>query len=254
MGIDVVLKIDLSESTADQIGCLLLHGLTGTHEVLKNLSDYLIQLNIKTLVPLLPGHGSSLCSLKKTRWEAWYQTAEKAYLELRASCQYVFIVGFSMGGALSLLISSRHSPQGLVTLAAPIRLNSALKYLLPGLKYILPYWKKSWQPYYRKQRHFKGGTYDAYPLATVEQLDKMLRMTKKQLHEVQCPILLMHGFGDKRVSFHNASIINSLVASTDKRMIFINENRHTITDGEHAPEVFKAVSDFILDPKNRKVN
>lgn len=245
------MKFSTSESDPDQIGCLLLHGLTGTPEVLKGLGEYLSQFKIEVSIPLLPGHGTNLRSLKSTKWKSWYQVAETALLELQKSCKSVFIVGFSMGGAVSLLLASNYKPNGIITLAAPIRLHPGLRYILPVAKHILPYWKKSWQPYYRKQRYKKEITYDAYPLATVQQLDAMLRFARKQLHRVDCPILLMHGFGDQRVSFHNASIINALVGSKDKRMIFMDEKRHTITQGENAPEVFKTVSNFILNQASR---
>ncbi len=245
------MNVHFTDSETHQTGCLLLHGLTGSPDVLYELGNHLSRLDIKVSIPLLPGHGTSLRSLKKTKWESWYQTAEDAFLELSSSCKIVFFVGFSMGGALALLLASQYSPKGLIVLSAPVRLNPLFRYILPVAKYILPYWKKNWQPYYRKQRHNNNNVYDAYPLATVQQLDTMLRKTRTNLEKIICPAMLIHGFRDKRVSFHNASIINALISSTDKRMIFIDDSKHTITQSKYAAEVFKSISDFIMEQSKK---
>ncbi len=64
----------------------------------------------------------------QTGWRDWLRESTDALLDLRAHCDTVHIVGYSMGGILAVLLASRFAVGRLVLLAPALR---SLNPLLP---------------------------------------------------------------------------------------------------------------------------
>ena len=90
------------------IGCLLIHGYTGSPHELEPLTGYLQKrTNWEIQVPILPGHGNQL-ELEDVSYEEWMSAAEKAYVELRKRCDIVYVIGFSMGGMIAVYLAAKY--------------------------------------------------------------------------------------------------------------------------------------------------
>lgn len=90
------------------VGVLVLHGFTGCPQSLRGLAEAFARGGLTVELPLLPGHGTSVDDLARTRWEDWCAAAEAAYAELASRCTTVFVAGLSMGGSLACWLTSRH--------------------------------------------------------------------------------------------------------------------------------------------------
>src|ERR1700760_494413 len=87
------------------VGALVLHGFTGSPRTVRPWAEHLAQAGLTVRAPLLAGHGGSWQQLGKTGWSDWYASAEAAFEELSARCEQVFVVGISMGGALTFRLA-----------------------------------------------------------------------------------------------------------------------------------------------------
>ena len=85
-----------------KIGVLVIHGFTSTPISIAPWAKFLNNSGYTVIAPLLPGHGTTWQQMNQTTWQQWYAEVEKSFLQLKQSCDRVFIAGFSMGGALAL--------------------------------------------------------------------------------------------------------------------------------------------------------
>lgn len=254
---------NFNPSTAGEIGCLLVHGFGGARFEMQNIAKNLEQAGIRTVTPLLPGHGTNIDDFQKTFFEDWYQKAEEEYLKLRGEVNFIGVVGFSMGGALSLLIAARHSPDAVVSISAPvsgfwemlIQRRDPRILLLPLLKYIKPV------------IYHSGPKPESLAIAPVEGYDEFISVpqalslgpgfkeVKKSLAKVKAPILVFNDLHDRQVSADNALRIARNVSSelVEIHLTHIKEkitSRHMLpTHIETKYFVAEKTRDFILRMK-----
>ena len=90
-------------------GCLvlLIHGLTGTPHEMKFLAHHLNEKGFSVFSPRLANHGKPLNILKRTKWQDFYESAKKDFLEISDSYKVVFVGGLSMGGAFIVVAGGR---------------------------------------------------------------------------------------------------------------------------------------------------
>ena len=67
----------------NDIGCLLVHGFTGTPQNVRPLADYLARRGLAVSAPRMPGHGTVVADLDATGPEDWLGAAEDALAEMR---------------------------------------------------------------------------------------------------------------------------------------------------------------------------
>ena len=101
-----------------EVGCLLVHGGTGTPAVMKKMGKYLAENGISSFGVRLKGFGTSVDDWLKTNHLDWIVSAEDALKELEKDCKSIFVSGLSMGASLALFLAGKH--QGLITGAISI--------------------------------------------------------------------------------------------------------------------------------------
>ena len=62
----------------NEVGCLILHGFTGTPQNVRPLADYLARRGLTVSVPRIAGHGTTVQDLDATGPDDWLGTAEQA--------------------------------------------------------------------------------------------------------------------------------------------------------------------------------
>ena len=101
-------------------GILLIHGFTGTPKEMRWMGEYLNrELGFTCLGVRLAGHATRPKDMVRSRWTDWTASVEDGYNLLRGAVDNIYLVGLSMGGALSLLMSTRLNVKGIVTISAP---------------------------------------------------------------------------------------------------------------------------------------
>ena len=78
-----------------------MHGFTATTAEVRPFAKKLHELGFTVAAPLLAGHGTTPEEVNRTSWNAWVQSAEEAYQDLKTHSEAVFLVGQSAGAVKS---------------------------------------------------------------------------------------------------------------------------------------------------------
>src|SRR5918997_4380100 len=78
--------------------------------------------------------------MNQTRWEDWNCHVERAFLDLRAECDRVFVCGLSMGGGLAIRIAEQQGAAvaGVAVVNPSIGSADPRMRALPVLRHLVP--------------------------------------------------------------------------------------------------------------------
>src|SRR5690348_11120016 len=121
-------------------GVLLCHGFTGSPQALRPWAEFLAEAGLTVSLPRLPGHGTTWQDMARTRWEDWYAEIDRAFDELHAATDEIFVMGLSMGGCLALRLAELRGQAvgGLVLVNPSVTAETKLFLLAPILKLVVP--------------------------------------------------------------------------------------------------------------------
>lgn len=200
-------------------GYLLIHGFLGTPAEWFPLASELHRAGASVVAPLLPGFGAQLSHLFSVHWTHWLQTLERAFATLANRTRTRVVVGFSLGGALALLLARAARPSSLVLLApfTHLPLPAWYRKLLPVWKLIYPgprpfarldledshlrHTLRDWNSALDLEREeIRQALRDLrVPLSLLEQLDHLARRARDEAENIRCPVWIIHGRDDQTV-------------------------------------------------------
>ncbi len=228
------------------VGCLLIHGFTGSPNELLELGEYLTKKNITVSIPLLPGHGTYSADLFNYTWRDWFDHVKASYRELSGMCDEVYVAGLSMGGTLALHLAAHCPVSGVISMSAAIKLPTWKRVLVKLLKNIKKFRKKKGGEDVRDQSaRLQLDSYQRYPLKAADQVFQLLDHVREDLPEVSVPILIVHSRHDNTVPFSNSDLLYQWVRSPDKRKVDLEQSYHVITVDFDKERVKEEVFNFI---------
>ncbi len=261
MPLDTGVNIEPFLFQAGPVGCLLIHGFTGTPYEMRGLGEYLAQRGITALGPRLAGHCTTPAEMNRTTWRDWAASAQAGLEELHSLCPTVFVSGLSLGGVLSLHLAATNANTnvrrtsevrrtslpiaGIVPLSTPAMLWDWRFVFLPVLKYLIPYTAKLPEDIHDPQANRLQPSYPVYPTFALESLLQFLAVLRGELAAVTVPTLLIHSRNDQAVPPSNMPYIYEHIASQDKAMCWIEDSGHVLTVDYQKETVFEKVYQFI---------
>jgi carboxylesterase len=211
------------------VGVLLVHGFTGSPPSMRPWGEFLHSKGYTVRVPLLPGHGTKVEDLNKTKWEEWPAKITHELSQLQKSCDKIFLVGLSMGGGTVLNVTESNNE----AITGVILVNPMIH--VKGVPVELAYFLSRFQ----KLRSSVGDDikrpgitewgYDHLPTRGVYQLLKMLRLTRQNLAKVTVPVQLFHSVDDHTLPITNTEIILAELGSKNKTRIELVNSYHVAT-------------------------
>jgi carboxylesterase len=236
-----------------EVGVVLIHGFTGTPYELRYLGEQLARTDVTVRGPLLPGHGTSLEDLERTRWEDWSAAVEREVDEMFGRCRRVAVVGQSLGGLLALHVGARRPALAAVaSLAAPLWLD--------GLSGRVARWLTSPRGD-RLARRIRtlpklGGSdvrdrrvraenpgYAAIPVRALGELLAFMRVVEDALPQVTPPVLVVHARRDHTAPVACAARIAELTRA--RRVRILPRSFHLIAADVERDIVATEVIDFL---------
>ncbi|NPV89703.1 MAG: alpha/beta fold hydrolase [Firmicutes bacterium] len=244
-----------------EVGCLLVHGFTGSPPELRSLGDHLAARGWAVEAPLLKGHGTRVADLANTTWRDWMESAREGLVRLRSQpVRDVFLIGMSMGGLLCLyLADALGDVSGVVTLNTPIWLRDRRTAFAPLLRLVNQV-NPRWLAEIPKRKGEAGAArgerfgYDSvHPRAMTEMLG-LVREVRRLLGRVKVPVLIVQSHADETAEPKSAGYLYDSLGSADKQVLWLTEAPHLLFEGSEAGMVREAVENFILkrtapDPK-----
>ncbi len=256
------------------LGALLIHGFSGTPGELRPLAERLAEQDYSVEAPLLAGHGGSQDELTAVTWRDWITSARQALDTLRARCETVVLVGFSMGGAITLYLAANEADHterpiaGIVTMSALTRIDSPLTVLLPIARRVMPYiYPLRMRGIDLSKPEVVARLRDYIPdlqvdrskpdeiaalrrsikvsVGAVYQLDVLLRHTRAALPRVTAPALLIQSTHDEQIPLSSVDEIYRRIGSRDKQVVRLARSGHMLLAGPECDEVVAHVTAFI---------
>lgn len=224
------------------VGCLLLHGFTGSPPEMRLLGDFLHQRDISVSAPLLAGHGTTPKDLNQTRWQDWLSSAEEGLLSLRARCDLVFVAGLSMG----TLLAMHHDVAGIVLYSPALKVANKLLPLLPLLGPFVKQWPKEESDLTENGAEERTWSYPTWPTRGVSQLVKLMRVVLAELGDVHVPALVFYSTLDKVIHPTAGRLTFDGLGSQDKELVTLRNSGHVITVDSERESIFARTYEFIV--------
>ena len=184
----------------DDIGAVCVHGFTGTPYEMRYLGEQLSRAGISVDAPQLPGHGTTIDELDRTRWQDWVDAVERAVDAMRARTQRVVLVGQSLGGLLALYVASRRRHIARVAvLATPLWLAGIAGKLAPLLvrqRLVRALPKLGGSDVRDRRVRAENPCYPAIPFRALGELLAFMPIVDAALTDVTQPVLVLHAKHD----------------------------------------------------------
>ena len=232
----------------NEIGIVLSHGFIGTPQSVRDVAEALNRKGFSVIAPRLKGHGTHQADMEKCTHADWYESYSRAYRFLKKRGKRIFLMGQSMGGTLTLKFASSHPDiEGIITVNAALTLPS-LDYLQHGPA---PRFITEGKPDIKKE-HVYEITYEEAPVASVRELQKLMKEVPGVLNRIRVPALCIKSAVDHVVPPENTSFIYQSISSTEKQIVTLANSYHVATMDHDADHIVEAVTGFIKHVINKK--
>jgi carboxylesterase len=237
--------------------CLLIHGFTGTPKEMRWMGEFLCQQGYTCLGIRLAGHATHPEEMVRSRWTDWTASVEDGYNLLCGLTDDIFLIGLSMGGILSLLMSTRLKVKGVIAMSTPSRLPTDYPiWLLEFLSRFFKFSRKTNEPpgsgWFDKAVYQDHIAYGKNPVRSAAELKKLILEMRAVLPKVHVPVLLMHSKDERYVSPENMeSIYAGLVNTSDKTKLYIMGSGHVLPRDASREQVFRSAIEFIQRVSNQ---
>ncbi len=237
----------------NSVGCLLLHGFTGTPNEMRELGTRLHAHGYTVHGPALAGHATKIEDMLPTRWDDWYRTATEAYDQLSETCETIFAIGLSLGGMLALHLAAHRAVSGVVGIGTPASVKNWKIFpfrILPPLFRLMPTIKKNLARSDAQDPNLNGNhiRYMEYPtLAAASMIRDFFPHVMNDLRDVRAPALLFQAHGDRVVPRRSMETIHAKLGSREKEMVWLERGGHQVLEDYDKEKASEQIARFIHD-------
>lgn len=217
------------------LGVILVHGLLASPAELFALGQKIAAAGHLVMGVRLEGHGTSPWDLCRCNWQDWMRSLKRAYHIMEMQCDSIALVGFSTGGALSLLLAAEKPAKltATVSVSAPISFvdkNLMFVPLVHGINKLTSWMPKSEgiKPFLDNEPENPDVNYRSIPIRTLYELRQLVAELKTNLKGVACPTLVIQGMDDPVVKPDSADEIIEAINATGKRLHWVPSTVHGI--------------------------
>ncbi len=236
---------------------LLRHGYIGHTAGMAYLCDRLHEGGFTVLVPRLSGHGTDGKDLLQSTWKDWVRKTIDAYLDLRARCESVHIVGFSMGALLCIILASIFKVGKIVLIAPAVLTSSKIILLTPLLRpfmksFIIPESKREKPD--NKEDPDSISLYEEYScrawVGPAYQLYRLQMISRRRVSRVTADALIIGSEADTVVPLEAGEFIYRRIASTCKKRVVLKRSPHLIVNGPEQEQVAREIIAWLCGERN----
>lgn len=249
--------VDLGPADAEA-ACLLLHGFVGSRKDFADLGEQLAHAGYHVRMTRLPGHGTTPREFAATEADELVRAAAEELARLQQRFERVYLVGFSMGGAISTILAAQapRPPDGLVLIAPYFKVTHYWYYGLPPMTWnallspVVPYVIKG-ERFVRVNRREAVAeifSYRSVPTAGARTLEALGARAREAatLSAVRAPVLMLQAEGDEAASPAAGREAFAALGSPIKELHFFGDrsNHHLLWDYD-GPEAKARVLEFL---------
>lgn len=234
----------------NETGCLLIHGFSGAPAEMRSLGEYLSEKGYSVLGIRLPGHGTKIEDLNRITWQDWSNAVQDGWHILHPNTRRVFLIGFSMGGALALYHASFLPAAGVICLSTPYELGPDSQINIFTLfSNIISFASKGESDCELENQAGEHFSYDRYPLKGLIQLVRLLEPMRESLSAIKVPTFLIHAQNDIGIPPQNMDRIAQDLGTPREavRKLLLENSGHVVTRDCDKDLVFEEIHQFIQD-------
>lgn len=216
------------------------------------MGEYLAGEGFTVLGIRLAGHATRMEDLRRTNWRDWLVSVEDGWHLLEGVTDRIFLIGLSMGGALSLLFAAERPAEqriaGVIAMATPLSLPDDPRVpFLRLLQWFKPTVSKGPPDFHNPEAERERVAYPSYPTRSLAELRDLLSEVRAALPRVSAPVLLVNSRQDTTVGLEHMEKIYELLGSEEKRTLLVDDCGHIIPREPARQVVFEAAAKFIRD-------
>lgn len=230
---------------------LLIHGFAGGNYDYNSLGNDLELYNsFDVFTFTLPGHERMI--IDKVTREDWIKKAEDEIEKIiNANYKEVYVIGHSMGGVIASHLASKYKEVKKLVLAAPAFHYLAFKGdkvdVIESIKK-LPNLFKNYAPEEVLSRIFK------IPAPTIKEFMKLVEEHTKDIKDITCPTLILHGEKDDIVPIDSVQYVYDNIKSKSVTLIELHSLTHDLFMNDRYDEVRDIIVKFFRSiPINEKI-
>ncbi len=250
-------------------GLLLVHGLAGTPNEMRQLGRSLQGAGFEVHGVQLAGHCGSLDDLVATHWQDWAESVHAAAQRLRTRVDKLVVMGLSMGAVLALELAATRPDlvDGVVALSTSfwhdgwsMPIFTRLAFLLKPVRVLgigrrrmflerPPYGIRN--PGLRKfvLAQMNGGDSSAAGLSgtpwySIIEMHDLSKHVRRRLRAVRAPCLVVHATEDDVSSLANADLVARQVQGPVERLLLENSYHMVTIDSDRRLLTERAI-DFV---------
>lgn len=232
------------------VGCLLIHGFTGSPPEMRPMGQYLAERGVTVSGPLLAGHGTTPEDMARTTWQDWYASTETAYQKLEQQCAKVFVGGFSLGSLLALHLAAHHEMAGLVLMSPALQPRDWRMKFVPLLRHFIKFVPKDTDPQHSDltdpEAYKRFWSYDAYPVAAAYQLFLLVKLVRSELARIRLPTLVIYATGDMSIAPQSGPVTYNRIAAQDKQLLVLHNSGHGLVVDSECKFVFRKAHEWMM--------
>lgn len=225
-------------------GVLLIHGFTGCAAHMRQIGEMLHRQGFTVMGVNLPGHATSMDDMARCTWDDWLNAAKEAFLQLQARCDLVSVAGLSMGGCLALILAEQLHPAAVAPISAPMGTKAPLWAASLASPFVKAVW---WNARKDKDNPLKSEYdcgYSGFRTSCARHLSKLIKMARRDLHAVTCPILVVQSHADETITADSAEVILQGVSSEVKAVLWLEKVPHVCTISKEAENIAAALAEL----------
>jgi carboxylesterase len=233
-----------------QPGCLLIHGFTGAPKEMRWMGEYLNGQGFPCLGIRLTGHATRPEDMIRSRYTDWMASVEDGFHILHGVTNRIYLVGLSMGGMLSLLMSVKLDVAGVIAMSTPYHIPYdypawAMKLVSKFVHYQPKSKVEPGASWFDKAAYAEHFSYLQNPIRSAAELQLLATEMRAALPRVDVPVLLIHSKNDTYVQPENVEHIYADLGTSDKTKLYVTESGHVVTRDADKDQIFEAASAFI---------
>ncbi|MCK5783898.1 MAG: alpha/beta fold hydrolase [Desulfobacterales bacterium] len=240
----------------NKTGCLLVHGFTGAPKEMRWMGEYLAEQGFSVLGVRLAGHATNPDEMIRTRYADWMHSVEDGYHFLSGATDRIILIGLSMGGVLSLLMSTKLDVAGVMTMSAIYELGDPRVKYTKALSHFVKYMPKTGEEpgatWFDQESWQDHVSYPQNPVRSIAEMLPLLAEMRAALPKIDVPTLLVHSHNDTYIPADSMKKIYNALGTGDKEMMWVTESGHVIPREPAKAEVFPKAAEFIRRIESEK--
>lgn len=234
-------EVDPFQKIGNEIGILAVHGFTVTPQSMRPLANAFADEGYTVNLVKLKGHGETPEKLAATTKEDWKASVLEGLNWLQQHTKIQFVIGQSMGGALTLFLAQRESLSGILLINPAINIPEFEKITkefspseyLDGIDSDI------------KNSNVKEIAYSKIPVSSFQEVINLVKEVRNNVAQITCPVMIFSSVEDHIVPPSNSDWIYSQIRSSEKSLIKLENSFHTASLDNDQKKIINHSIDFI---------